>query len=158
MASGSGIAGDDGPDALDGNGGRGLAPLVELVEGPKLSTARARFDTKGHFVPALLVLPSGLPRLPVVIFDASNVCLSCQTHSVAAGKHEVSMGAMVARASPWTSTVLPWSTMGLEVLRAETNGDHRETRGKTVSRGMQAQGRRLSRVADLAAKRAVTRT
>ena len=34
-------------------------------------------------------------RLVEVIFDASNVGTSCQTHSVAAGKHEVSMGSTV---------------------------------------------------------------
>ncbi len=83
-------------------------------------------------------VPSGLPRLPVVIFDASNVGLSCQTHSVAAGKHEVPMVARAARCPAVDVDVgLEPSTTPLEVS-VPTNGYHRESSRKTAYRESQA--------------------
>ena len=52
---------------------------------------KGKVGVEGHESPALL----DEAHLVEVIFDASNVSLSCQTHSKAAGKHDVSMGSTV---------------------------------------------------------------
>ena len=133
-----------------GHGGRGL----RADRGSRGSEA---FDGKGPFQrqgPLRTDLARAPERLVEVIFDASNVGTSRQTHSVAAGKHDVSMGAMVARASPWTSTGATMSSATAAGGLPRRTSKALQRARRTVSRGVLAQGRRLSRGTDLASKRA----
>ena len=70
-----------GPDGLDGKGGRGLVEGLEAQDGK---------GSKG-VEPASSAGPRTTARSLAVNIDSSKVCLSCQTHSVAAGKVDVSM-------------------------------------------------------------------
>ena len=75
---------------LDGNGGRGLSSGSRVRSSGRQGTDSTARATSSR--------PSTTKRtLSNCIFVPLTVCLSCQTHSVAAGKHEVSMVGRAAR-------------------------------------------------------------
>ena len=67
-----------------------------------------------------------------VNIDSSKVCLSCQTHSVAAGKLDVSMASTVLEVHHRDVVVGLDEAPPDTRVPVETNLDHRETRVKTV--------------------------
>ena len=86
-------------------------------------------------------LARGLAPCRTGIIDSSKWCLSCQTHSVAAGKVDVSMGAMVARASPWTSTGASMKRLPtLECLSRRTSNAWNEGQAMNVDVGHGGRG------------------
>ena len=87
-AGGSKCTGDDGKAGVEGPGGRGLA-----------SGSRSRRSRRQGLEAGRTASSAGPSTttwaLSRVIFEGSNVGTSCQTHSVAAGKLDVSMGSAV---------------------------------------------------------------
>ncbi len=124
---------------------------------PMVSTARSGCASNCIFVPVLLVVPSGLPRLSrsrehgrTWVRRAKRIAKRLETRGFN-GRHGCSCIAVDVHGPAMVD----------HGARGPTCRDERQplqTSLKTVSRGCQAIGRRLSRTADLAAKSFVTST
>jgi hypothetical protein len=99
---------------------------VGLSRGSKLTTARARSASSKHLRP----VEHDDVGLVEVNIDSSKVCLSCQTHSVAAGKLDVSMVSTVLEVHHRDVVVGLEVEPSLENVSVPTNGDHRESSRK----------------------------